>query len=64
MPEGKDFLGELVVLLVVDAVTELEELFECLPAGILQPHRKKWHIVPNTTFVRYALRMEISGRSR
>src|SRR5436305_14638878 len=55
MPEGKDFVDELVVMSVVDAVADVEESSECLPA-LLRPHRKKRDIVLNAAYAGHALR--------
>jgi len=56
MPEGNDFVGGLGVLFVVDAVADLWGSFECLPAGLSRPRRKKRRIILGAPCARHALR--------
>ena len=53
MPEGNDFVGELGV---VDVVADLWGSFECLPAGLSRPRRKKRRIIPDASCARHAPR--------
>jgi hypothetical protein len=56
MPEGKDFVDELAVMSVVDAVADVAGSLECLPVGLLRPNRKKLDIVPNAAYAGHAPR--------
>jgi hypothetical protein len=53
MPEGNDFVDELVVMFEVDAVAEGS--FKYSPAGLLPSRRKKRRIAPNMAFAGHAL---------